>query len=118
MIIECERIIVTMYYLVCAVIISLVLYWVLQTKEDKECASKGQPPATTSKRAMLFFLLLIVATCLCYLINNSFSAKGMITGGDESSMEAIQLQPNYKVDMIKNIHEDVITGIPPFAPNA
>lgn len=103
-----------MYYLICAVVIALFLYWILQTRDDEAAKREGREPASTSKRVMLFFFLLVVLTCVCFFLSNAVSSD-IIHGGDgEVELQEVKLQPNYKSSMIKNIHEDVMTGIPRF----
>lgn len=104
-----------MYYLIVSVGVALLMYWILQSKEDARNASDGRPPTPTPKRIMLLFLLIIVATCICFLINSSLKTEWNSEGGRDDDAFNVQLQPNYKINMIKNINEDVLTGIPPFS---
>ena len=105
-----------MYYVISATILSLFLYWILQTRDDEKAKAQGQPLASTSKRVMLFFFLMIVTTCLCFFVGNAMSSeqKHVDTLDGGGGDEYVKLEPNYKTNMIKSIQEDVIPGLPPF----
>lgn len=103
-----------MYYLVAAVIVSSLVYWILQARDDEKAVVEGRQPASTANRVMLFFFLLIVSTCLCFFIGNAFKSDQTVQGGD-ADVADVPLQPHYKTQMIKNINEDVMTGLPPFS---
>lgn len=104
-----------MYYLVGAVVLSLFLYWILQARDDARALQEGREQSSTPKRVMLFFFLLIVSTCICFLVDNAMRHNNNyeIEGGGDTQGE--RLQTNYKTSMIKNINEDVMTGLPPFS---
>lgn len=91
-----------MYYLIGAVFTSCVLYWLVQKKEEREREQKG------GSKVLVFFFLLIVTTCLFYFLGNAF-------GGSEKLDIANAGGSDYVIDMVKNIREDVIVGLPPFA---
>lgn len=101
--------------MVIALLLSLLLYWILQSRDDEKAMQEGREKATTAKRIMLFFFLLVVTTCLCFFVGNAFKSNdvsGMSFGGDDE-LSDVKLSPNYKSTMIRNIHEDVLTGLPP-----
>lgn len=106
-----------MYYLLYAFILSCLLYWILQTRDDESARREGREPATLEKRVMLFFFLVIVLTCVCFFLNNAMQFDGnskMMDGGSDAELQAVKLEPNYKNTMIKNINEDVMIGMPGF----
>lgn len=105
-----------MYYLIGAVLISALLYWILQGREDDKARAEGQPSASTSKRVMLFFFLLIVMTFVFYFVGNAMGGGSNTT---TAAVEGVEKEKggatkDYKANMVKNIREDVIVGLPPF----
>jgi heme/copper-type cytochrome/quinol oxidase subunit 2 len=91
-----------MYYLIGAVFTTCVLYWLLQKKDEQENRQRG------GNNVIVFFLLLIVMTVLFYLLGNAFS------GVEDRGEMMEQGGKDYTLDMVRNIKEDVIVGLPPF----
>lgn len=104
-----------MYYVIGAVLTSFFLYWVLQSRDDDQARQQGREPASAAKRVMLLFFLLVVTTFLFFLITNSIPRTSVATSTAAANAEGgAVLAKNYKMDMVKNIREDVIVGLPPF----
>jgi hypothetical protein len=109
-----------MYYLIGAILLSGMMYWILQGREDEKAKSEDRPPASGAKRVMLFFFLLIVMTFVFFFIGNALGASGGAIG----RMKSESIVPkqggggvgvsDYRAEMVKHIKEDVIVGLPPF----
>lgn len=104
-----------MYYIIGAFLVSGLLYWILQGKEDEKATKEGRPVAGVAKRILLFFFLMVVMTCLFFFIGNAVS-KSHVMGMPllDNGVQRAGAQDKYKVDMVRNIKEDVIVGLPPF----
>ena len=100
-----------MYYLLGAVAVSCIIYWIVQSQEDTKLRKQNKPLTTASKRALLFFFLVVVTTCLFYFIGNAWNTRDEPYAGGGSVYKA---PVDYKSDMVKNIQEQVQTGLPPF----
>lgn len=96
-----------MYYLICAIVTSCLVFWFIQKKEEKE-----RRTSDTSKQGMVFFFLLIVTTALFYFISNAWSTGE--NDGDAGMRAESGRKNNYMLEMVKNIREDVTVGMPPF----
>lgn len=108
-----------MYYIIGAFLVSGLLYWILQGKEDDKAKREGRPAAGIAKRVLLFFFLMVVFTCLFFFIGNAVDKnKGtiipMIQHNSVGEVGGSVMPDRYKVDMVRNIKEDVIVGLPPF----
>jgi hypothetical protein len=102
-----------MYYIISAVVIALVLYWLLQSHEDTKARRENKEVASTGKRIALFFFLLVVSIFLSFFIGNAWKGNGQ-TGGTPT-LDDYKIEPNYKAGMVKAIPEDIQVGLPPFA---
>jgi hypothetical protein len=102
-----------MYYVVGALLTACVIYWYLQSIDDAKCMRENRPPATTGKKVILLFFLSIICIFVFYLIGNSFNTTSNATGGASEIEPKVDAQ--YKIDMVKNIREDVKIGLPPFS---
>jgi hypothetical protein len=104
-----------MYYVFGAFVVSCILYWILQSKEDDKSRIAGTPMATTGKRVALFVVLFLVSVCLFFFLQNAFKNDNPDVTDDVESGGSYKVEPNYKQTMLKNIHEDVHVGLPPFS---
>ncbi len=102
-----------MYYLIGAILLSGMMYWILQGREDEKAKSEDRPPASGAKRVMLFFFLLIVMTFIFFFIGNALSANSA-NGKTEYDQGGGVGVSDYRAEMVKHIKEDVIVGLPPF----
>lgn len=107
-----------MYYIIGAFLVSGLLYWILQGKEDDKAKREGRAVAGTAKRVLLFFFLMVVFTCLFFFIGNAIEKNkgggGILPMLEYSGEGRGAVSDKYKVDMVRNIKEDVIVGLPPF----
>lgn len=98
-----------MYYIIGACFTACVLYWLLP--ERKSYGPDGREIVEKkSKGGLVFFFLLVVCICLFYFIGNAFSNSS----DDVPPANPRESGGSYKLDMVKNIREDVIVGLPPF----
>jgi Na+/H+ antiporter NhaC len=80
-------------------VLSGIIYWFLQDKEDKKADASGTPRASLARRVGLWAILYAVILVLAYLANSAFTNQPKCT--DE-------------VCPLPDIREEVRVGIPPF----
>lgn len=113
------------YNWIFATVGGVVLFFVLQSIDDRRNDQRHQPRASNAKRAMMFLFVMLIAQVLVYLLSKPVGEKTLDIGAtpipkvatevvagapvvDPSIANAIQTQ------MLRNIKEDVIVGRPPF----
>lgn len=114
------------YSWIVASIAGVVLYFVLQSIDDRRNDQRHLPRANTAKRGMMFLFVMLICQVLVYLLSKSTSEKTLDLGAapvpkvvaetsaipsqiiDPSTSNALQTQ------MLRAIKEDVIVGRPPF----
>lgn len=101
-----------MILIVYALIGSGVLYMILQNIDDTRNKNKGHPVASNGRRIALFFFLFVVVLILLHFMGVG-TGKSM-GGGNENNEMSVKGGSSYKIEMIKNINEDVDVGLPPF----
>jgi len=96
----------TMYQLIFAFFIAILLYYILDSFSTK----KSEQPRTPLNKWITFGVLIVVSYVFIYFMNNAFGG----TDGGSLEEQVGALNQNYEVQMIKNITENVRTGFPPF----
>lgn len=97
-----------MYYIIAALFATCIVYWLLP--ERKSYGQDGRELVEKQgKGGLVFFFLLVVFLCMFYFIGNAFSSSD-----DTVITDTREPGNKYKLDMVKNIREDVIVGFPPF----
>lgn len=106
-----------------ASIAGVVLFFVLQSIDDRRNDQRHLPRASTAKRAMMFMFIMLIVHVLAYFISWSSGDKTLdlentplpkiadatsVPPVDPSVANAIHAQ------MLRSIKEDVIVGRPPF----
>jgi hypothetical protein len=92
--------------MIVAILLTAIVYLVLQRIDDNRKEKKGEPPASFGSRMGLLFFVAIVCFIGSYLIGN----MGSVTVDNIAFVEG----GNYEDHMIRSINEPIHVGFPPF----
>ncbi len=92
--------------MIVAVLLTAVVYLVLQRVDDNRKEKMGMPPSSWGSRMGLLFFVAIVCFVGTYLLGN----MGSVVTDTAAFVEGA----NYERSMLSSINEPIHVGLPPF----